>query len=1476
MRKLRHIINGVFITVVIFYLAIVVLLHIPAIQGLVGASVGKALSKKLGTTVAVGRVNLGFLNRIIIDDVLILDQQKKEMLRTARLSAKFDYAALLNGKVYIYSAQLFGLKAKLYQSNAQTPANFQFVLDSLASKDTTTHTPIDLKINTLIIRRGSIRYDRQDVPPSNRFSPHHLDLRDISAHLILNTLNDDSLNLNIRDIALNEASGLHLRSFAAHLTANRKATQLEDVYLQLPTTRLKLGPLTATYSIRDGQLWLPSLRFSGGIEPSRIVLSELSCFVPALRKSTKTLHLRAHFSGTSHSLRIPLLEINAAGGGASLLANGSVSRRGAKISWSTKIDRLRLSHEGIRFLADNFGAHFHLPPHLVRLGNIDCLGEASGQGSDVTAKGLVKTSAGRASIAVHKRGDAFSGRIETSGIDVGKILADARLGIVATRIDLDGRIPANAQPSVQAKGLISRIDYNGYSYQNISLDGQWHDKTADGRLQIEDPNANILLHGRVCFSAREPYAKLTADVRSLNPSALKLLRTWPNTQFRFQLLADITGRSLNTANGKIELTNFAMTSERGEYRLSGLFVDVSNTHHLHTLTATSDFGEFSLMGKYDYNTLSQSITNLIGSKLPTLPGLPHTTDAQTNNFSVSARIERTDWLQHLFNIPLELTHPLQLKGSMSDTGRSLDLLLQAPGFAYDGNRFEGGDVRIITINDTLNVSAKLEKRATDGKKLRLDLQTAAADNKLSSIIAFDNGRKPLLRGEVKTETTFFKDAAGLSTAHVAVKPSDILVGDTVWKVRASELTYQQNHLVFHQFAVSHNNQHIIIDGAATKNPMDSVAVELKDVDVNYILGLVDFHSVEFDGLATGTAIVKTPFTTPDAYARLKVRNFRFEGGDMGTLTADVRFNNLKGQIDIDAIANDGPIKNTFINGYVSPKHNYIDLGIRASNTNIAFLEGFCKSFMKDVQAQATGEVRLSGPLSHINLTGQLTANGFFTISSLNTTYQLKNAVVRMRPDEIELKGEEFEDRHGNTGILKGFIRHKHLTHLSYDLDIEARKLLVYDTKDFGEDTFYGTVFATGRCLITGKSGEVNIDITATPERNSTLVYNVSSPENINNNHFIHWASSPLSPIVSSIASSPDKETAQEEEEEVDIPTDIRLNFLVNCTPEATIKLMMDRQTGDYITLNGSGTLRATYYNKGTFDLFGNYVIDHGLYKLTIQNVIKKEFSFEQGSTIAFGGDPYAAPLNLKAIYTANGVSLSDLNIGRSFSNNTIRVNCLMNITGTPAAPKVAFDLDMPTVNSNVKQMIYSLINGEEEMNQQVLYLLAVGRFYTQGRNNADLDNANAQSQTSLAMQSLLSSTLSQQLNNVLGSVINNTNWNFGANISTGDEGWNNAEYEGTLSGRLLNNRLLINSQFGYRDNANATTGFIGDFDIRYLLFPSGSMAIKMYNQTNDRYFTRNSLNTQGIGLILKKDFNGWRDLFGWTRKRTRQKKDKTT
>jgi hypothetical protein len=283
-------------------------------------------------------------------------------------------------------------------------------------------------------------------------------------------------------------------------------------------------------------------------------------------------------------------------------------------------------------------------------------------------------------------------------------------------------------------------------------------------------------------------------------------------------------------------------------------------------------------------------------------------------------------------------------------------------------------------------------------------------------------------------------------------------------------------------------------------------------------------------------------------------------------------------------------------------------------------------------------------------------------------------------------------------------------------------------------------------------------------------------------------------------------------------------------------------------------------------MFGTYTVDHGTYGITIQNIIKKNFTFNPGGTIVFGGDPYQAALRLQALYAVSGVSLSDLNIGNSFTSNTIRVNCLMNIGGQPAAPTVDFDLEMPTVNADEEQMIRSVINGQQEMNQQVVYLLAIGRFYNQGINNSNENQQN--DATSLAMQSLLSGTLSTQINTLLNTLIKNDNWNFGANITTGNEGWHNAEYEGIINGRMLNNRLLFNGQFGYRDNATrANPSFIGDFDLQYLLNPNGNLALKVYNQTNDRYFTKSSLNTQGIGIIMKKDFNGLGDLFTSSRRK---------
>ena len=387
---------------------------------------------------------------------------------------------------------------------------------------------------------------------------------------------------------------------------------------------------------------------------------------------------------------------------------------------------------------------------------------------------------------------------------------------------------------------------------------------------------------------------------------------------------------------------------------------------------------------------------------------------------------------------------------------------------------------------------------------------------------------------------------------------------------------------------------------------------------------------------------------------------------------------------------------------------------------------------------------------------------------------------------------------------------------------------------------------------------MEVDLTTQPS--STFTYNVSTPDAIIDQKFINWNTK----ATAELPTSPNKAA----EKPISMASDTYINFKINCTPDATVNFLMDSRTNDRISLHGTALLNAAYHNKTGFNMYGTYNVERGTYGMTIQDIIKKNFTFKEGGYLKFGGDPAKAQLNLQAVHTVNGVSLSDLNVGDSYSDNTTRVNCLLNITGEPFDLRLDYGIELPTASSDQERNIRSVIQGEEGMKQQVIYLLGFGRFMPQTNNNEAYQDPDKLSQTTQAMQGLLSGTISTQINNLLSSAINNNNWNFGANISTGDEGWHNAEYEGLLNGRLLNNRLIINGQFGYRDNVKtANSSFIGDFDVRYMLVPNGNLALRVYNQTNDRYFTKSSLNTQGIGIIIKKDFTNLGDLFGRKKKK---------
>ena len=1453
MKWIKYIFNVCFWTVVSLYLLIAVMVHIPYVQQSLATGVASVISSKLNTRVEIGRVDLGFLNRLVIDNTTIYDQGGKPMVRAARMAVRIDLLQLVEGRIRISSAQVFSTHFTLYRANAASAPNFQFALDALASKDSTkAKTPLDLSVNSFIMRHCSVKYDQLDRPHTpGRFNPAHLHITNIGTYIRLNALTDDSLNVALNTLSATEQSGVKVDAMSLSLVAGGSECRLRDLSLRLPHSHIAIADITARYRrLADGKVDMGSLRYSALVKSASITPSDLSPVVPQLADYRNPLQLRLSASGTAKRVNVNRLQITSPSGELSASADGWYEASKPHASWSVNIHDL---HSSLKILQP--------------LSYVGLRGSASCTTSGViTTAAVVNTDAGSADVNMTLSANRhFSGTLAASDIALGTLLNDSRLGDVSASLSLSGSLPKGKRPTVTAEGEVSKFAYNGYTYSNININGSYADNTVKGSLIIDDPNISLVAQGEYADLGKGKQLVVEAQLDHFRPSVTRLTDKWGDAVFSSSITADLQASGVNDSKGVVTIGHFRMQSSSDTCTINNLQVRGGFDSHEHYLVMESDFGYAMLTGHFNYSSLVSSVTSQIGRHIPVIA--PKNKDYEgDNNFTLIAHLNSTKWMRPLLGVPLDIRRPLLLRTNVSDASKSMVVECEAPLFIYDGATFSHANVNLHSHADSLICSAEVKKHQDNGDILDLSTHCNAADNLVDMSLGWLNEGKS--RGCLNATSSFGKNSQGVTYAHVVVKPSDLTIGDKTWLVKSSDIHYTPKHIDIREFTIAHDRQHIIVNGTASASKSDSLHIDLNGIDVRYVLDLVNFHAVDFDGSASGKALIVAPFGDMSAHADLTVRDFLFERGRMGVLSANVNWNKQESQIDIDAIANDGDDARTIIKGYVSPKRDYIDLGIQADSTHIDFMHSFTESFISEIDGRAVGKVRLAGPLSTINLTGQLVVNGSAMISPLNCRYTLDNDTVTLVPDEIELKNAVIRDAYGNAGYVNGFIHHKHLTRLSYDLEVAADNLLAYDIRSFGDDTFYGTVFADGTVGIHGRSGYLRMDIDVTPRHGSTFVYNASTNDQISNQEFIKW--NDVTSLINNQSSLINNQSSLIPNSSSLIPnssSDMFINFNINCTPEATIRLLMDSRTNDYITMQGNGMLRATYYNKGAFNLFGTYTLAHGTYGITIQNIIKKNFTFREGGTFVFGGNPYDATLNLQAIHTVNGVSLADLNVGNSFTNNTIKVNCLMNIGGIARNPQVSFDLDMPTVSSDEKQMIRSVLNSEDELNQQVVYLLGIGRFYPTGTNNSA---SREQSETSLAMQSLLSGTISSQISSVLNTVIKNDNWNFGANISTGDEGWNNAEYEGTVNGRLLNNRLLINGQFGYRDNVNtANTNFIGDFDIRYLLMPNGNLALKVYNQTNDRYFTKSSLNTQGVGIIMKKDFRSIIDLFG-----KKKKKDK--
>ena len=1432
------------------------ILRLDAVQRRLAFIVSNELKKNIQIPFETASVNIGFPNKLTIDSILINDLSGDTLASIPRISANFDIIPFIRkGKIKIHTVTLSTPDIRLSRKDNETPLNLQFIIDRLSTNDSTANNSIpDIRINQIHIYDGHISYHVLSEQKKESFDPSHIEINNLQANIALRAITNDSLDIYIRKTAFNEKSGLAIKRLKAGIKATKEKAHISRLHIATAESNITSKGIDINFIEERGN---KKISYSGEIQSNKLSVKEFFPIVPQLSHMKIPLKFNTKFTGSDNSINIKTLNIFSENDDINLHLSGRTDNFSKKNpQYELNIKKSSATPDFINSIYAIATNGAETPKELTRPGKIQLKGNIAGIGKQANSSVEIISEAGRITAKANIEKDGtYNATLSAQEINIGKITDDKNWGLCSINANISGSTADSTGHTAGFTTTITPLQYKQYTYAPINIRGTYYNKNLSAQITLNDKNIQ-LKNTTIKYdgSKRLPVYEFKMQVDSFRPYNLGLTKMHEENHLSFNMDCRITGNDPENSNIYTRIDNFTLKTPKGENKIREFILNANTLERKKILIVTSDFLNGHLTGIYNYKTLGNSFKLALKRVMPSLFDNNEVTTTG-NDFSFDFSINNTSTLTKIFNLPVTVNKLSSLYGSCNDTHKSLSL----------GGKFEGIDYgkrkyRIIKFSSEIDEKAnrneiKLVRAPLPDESdnhnpendITINILSEAVNDSLTTKIKWKNLYVPTNKGDVKIDIALQRNSDNRLDITAQLHKGEITQSDTTWLLSPGKITSSNNIISIENFSLQSNSQYIHINGDIGKSPEDNLSIDLRQIDMEYVFDIIDFHPVNLGGKASGNIHASSLLGNINFNSNLQIKNLTFEHGLIGDLAFNGYWDDEQKAIILKGDAHEGDESRTIVDGFLSPERDTINIGIHAQKTRIDFLNHLLSSFIEDASGRVSGKLHVLGGLRRVNLQGALAPMGHLKIKPTNTTYNLIGDTIRFKHDTIDFGGFHIKDNHGNSGGITGGVYHQCLKRFTVGLHIKADNLLAFHYPDFGEETFYGTAFVTGDADLSVNSSGVTLEASVTTNPGSKFIYNASSPEGNINNEFVTFIDRRKRKSLIT-----DMNILREEETPRNINSTLNLKFTIDVTPDMQLRVYTNQASNDYIDIYGRGKIDAIYDEKAGFTMQGNLGLTRGTYKFTIQDIFPKEFDIRSGSSIKFKGDPFNANLDLKTVYTIPSVPLTDLSIDAERRKN-VKVNCYMDITGTIFNPGLSFNLDLPDGNEEEKELLSSAISTPEQLNMQFIYLLGIGKFYTY-----DYNNQRAESQSSTAMESLISNTISGQLNNMLSQIIDDSNWNISGNFTTSEKGWNSMEVEGMLSGRLLDNRLLINGNLGYRDNPLANKNFIGDFEVQWLLNKSGNISLKAYNKTNDRYFSKTTLTTQGAGILLKRDFDGWK------------------
>ena len=1418
-------------------------LQFKPVQTFVAKKAAAYLSKELKNTVTIGGLYVKPFKSVVLEDLVVLDLQKDTLAKFPKFLVDLNKLSLKDRILDVNTVQINNGSFYL-KDNQDGSSNLDFIIDYFDSPAPTNKPKkkkFEFKFDRIILNNVSFKYKNLKVDTIVK-GVNFEDLGLTKLNGIFEKLNTKGhlLQSNIKNLTFREKSGFYLKNLSALTTIDTNAIELKNLMLVTNKSRLSDYYQMKFSKFKDFNSYLSKVRMKANFKDSHIASSDVAFFTPALNKIKLDLDIDGQISGYVTDLKAKKLALKA---GKATYIKGDFSLKGLPHFEQTFMD-MKIEMAGTNkadldeILTDITGKKTKSIPVIVsKFGNVNFNGSFVGFQNDFVAYGEFKTKLGRiksdVNMKIDKKGiPSYSGNVKTYDFNLGDLLSEKSLGRITSELYVKGRGTEVKELTEQLKGEVAYIDFNGYRYRNVSINGTFDKKYFDGNLKINDKNVQLVFDGGVNLNPELPVFNFNATIKKAKLKTLKLYKDSLMVDAVFS--TNFSGNNLNNIQGNLSIQQITLNNVKGIYHVDSLQLSASGLGIDRSLTVKSDILDASIKGQYDLNTIVSYYKAIAKTYVPSLQAQVFKYNTQIFDFNL--RIKRFEPVAELIIPGLEIEDQAILIGSFDSRNNKATLNGFVKKLTYKGiivnniiideNTTSTQLQAIITadrvdLNDSLyikNVNITNILR-NDSLALNVKLSDAGDANQLD------------LNGLV--------EFAGDTTAKISILPSNLKINSEDWTIQEKvRINFNNNKTEISNFSLTNNKQTLNIDGIISDDPKDLLLVGFEDFNLKTLNPFVKTLGVRLSGNVNGKTRLYDILNLPRVNDSLKIDSLTFNETYIGSLTDTSSYDQVKSLVNVytQIQADD---KETFkLTGNLNLKEKNIDLALKLDESKLTVLEPFVKKLVSNLKGNISADLTVKGPFEKPEINGDLSFNkGEVTVNYLKTAYTL-NDDVSVRNSVITIDDLDLLDADGNKATANGTVDLNNINNPNIQVELTATNFMALNTTSKDNSVYYGKAYATGNFSFKGPTDKMRIDIDAKTEKGTVFNLPLNSSETVSDKDFITFVSKDTSQVIA-------RKTSFE---------GLTMNFKLKVDPNSTANIytILGKLSG-----KGNAELELNINSIGDFDMKGDYIIESGIFDFTAQEVINKRLEIRQGGTIRWTGNPTTAQINLKAIYALRA-STADLYTAAnqdqtSNTSERVQTEVEMGLTGLLLQPDIKLDIFFPA-NPAIKEKLQSYFNDGNNLNTQALSLIIQRRFAPgTGRENLGQQ-----------LGSVGTSTASELIFNQFNNLLSSLNLNF---VDINVQSLN----EASASFKFFNDRIVVNA--GIVDNNKAVTDYsVGLFkdnvgkelEIVGLIKKDGTLVGKLANKppTQQSIFANPGVdpnaNVTSIGLIYSQQF----DTFG--------------